>query len=184
MIKIKGLGHVNIVVDDINEAISFYKNLFDATPIQIFPHFKNIGFAKSAGFMSSPETVDVSIAFVLIEAANLFIELMEYHSPRGAHEIRKYDTNDMGGPRHICLQVENIDDAFSTIKANQDVRLISAHNNYAPYKIDSISSDEFRFFDESQEQDKSAKNNVCEIVGQIRYFYFIDLSDAHILLCH
>ncbi len=66
MIDFKGLGHINIVVDDMMAAIDFYKNLFGAIPRQFFPHFNNKGFAKSAGFIDNPEQVDVSIAFMEI----------------------------------------------------------------------------------------------------------------------
>ena len=61
MIKLKGLSHINIVVEDINSGIEYYKKIFNAIPLQQFSNFKNVGFAKSAGFIDRPETVDVSI---------------------------------------------------------------------------------------------------------------------------
>ena len=42
MLKIHGLGHINIIVDDIKQATTYYQNLLGATPEQIFPHLKNI----------------------------------------------------------------------------------------------------------------------------------------------
>ncbi|HEY5705442.1 MAG TPA: VOC family protein [Chthoniobacterales bacterium] len=51
MFSFDSLGHINVVVPDIEEATRFYKTLFDASVEQTFPHFKNVGFARSAGFL-------------------------------------------------------------------------------------------------------------------------------------
>ena len=174
MFEIESLGHINVVVDDINTALSHYESLFGVKKVQIFPHFQNSGFAKSAGFMQSPEEVDVSIAFVSIESAGIFIELMEYHNPAGYDEVKKNKTNDLGGPRHICLRVKNIDEAFQHIKNHKDTSLISDHAEYAPFKIDNIKPNQFSFCDTELESNLNEKNKACDIVGQIRYFYFID----------
>ena len=45
-IEFCGLGHINIVVDDIDEGISFYSTVLQAVPYQIFRNFKNTGFSK------------------------------------------------------------------------------------------------------------------------------------------
>ena len=50
MFSFDSLGHINVVVPDLEEATSFYRALFDASVEQTFPHFKNPGFARSAGF--------------------------------------------------------------------------------------------------------------------------------------
>lgn len=174
MIKFQGLGHINVVVDDINAASQFYQTIFNAIPQQEFTRFKNIGFAKSAGFLENPDKVDVSIRFLEIPGANLFLELMEYHSPRGNNPIKTKLTYDLGGPRHICLKVSNIDEAFNYLKKQDGVTMINTSNEYKPYKIDPIKSSDFIFFDSNKEKDEAAKQQVCDIVGQIRYFYFID----------
>ncbi|NHB61369.1 bleomycin resistance protein [Photorhabdus sp. RW14-46] len=174
MIDFKGLGHINIVVDDMTAAIDFYKNLFGAIPRQFFPHFKNKGFAKSAGFIDNPEQVDVSMAFLEIPGARVFIELMEYHSPIGIKRVEIKEVNDIGGIGHICLRVQNIDSVFEHIKNSPDVRLINSSPLYKPYKIDEITRDEFMFFNEEDEKNSVLKQETCEIMGKIRYFYFID----------
>lgn len=173
MLKIHGLGHINIIVDDIEDATTYYQNLLGATPEQIFPRLKNIGFSKSAGFMDKPEAVEVSINFLHVNGANFYIELMEYHQPAGDKTIHYRKTNDLGGPRHICLKVSNIDEAFDFIKT-QNVKLISDHPEYKPYKISEITPDQFKFYDAQKEADAKAKQEVCDIIGSIRYFYFID----------
>jgi methylmalonyl-CoA/ethylmalonyl-CoA epimerase len=112
MFSFDSLGHINVVVPDLEEATRFYHTLFNASVEQTFRHFKNQGFARSAGFLEHPESVDVSIRFLKItfgRSADLFLELFTFHSPAGRQEITFKKTNDMGGPRHVCLRVTNID---------------------------------------------------------------------------
>lgn len=117
MIKYNRLSHVNIVVDDMGKAIEFYSNTLQAKPFLAFPRFRNAGFARSAGFLDNPESVCVSICFLKLPSSDEFsLELMEYHSPAGADVIHYKQTNDLGGPRHIALGVENIDEAFEHVK--------------------------------------------------------------------
>lgn len=173
--KVIGLGHINVVVDDLLSAVEYYQKLFSAKQVQIFPHFKNIGFAKSAGFMQFPDKVDVTISFLKILHTSIYIELMQYHSPIGKEkDISEKFSNDIGNIGHICLKVDNIDDAFSHIKNIPDTKLISAHEEYRPYKINDITPAEFQFIDNEAENNPTAKKSVCDIVGKIRYFYFID----------
>ena len=175
MIKFSTLGHINIVVDDIEEATDFYVRSLGASPVQDFPHFRNLGFAKSAGFMENPEEVDVSIRFLQIPTPDgVYLELMQYHRPAGDESVRTFKTNDQGGVRHVAFRVENIDETFAHLKGCEGVRMISDSPEYRPYKIDKITPEEFRFFDPSLESDESEKEKVCDIVGGIRYFYFID----------
>lgn len=173
MLNIQGLGHINIIVDDINSATEYYKNLLGATPEQIFPNFKNTGFSKSAGLMEAPEEVEVSISFLHVNGANFYIELMQYHTPDGDKTVHYRKTHDMGGPRHICLKVDNIEESFDFLKT-QEVRFITDHPEYMPYKISEITPEQFRFYDDHKEQDAAGKQKVCDMIGNIRYFYFID----------
>lgn len=174
MINFKGLGHINIVVDDINSASKFYEKIFNAVPHQEFPKFKNLGFAKAAGFLENPEKVEVSIRFLEIPGANVFLELMEYHAPQALTPIQKRKTHELGGPRHICLKVSNIDYAFQFLKAQDGITMINSSDQYKPYKIDKIKSSEFNFFDLEKETNLIEKQKICDIIGKIKYFYFID----------
>lgn len=174
MIEFNGFGHVNIVVDDLESATTFYQSLFGARPDQDFPHFKNRGFALAAGFHEDPDAVDVSIRFLEIPGADLFLELMEYHSPVSDTSIAKHRTNDLGGPRHLCLRVRDIDVAFEHVTKTAGIELISASADYRPQRIDAITPRDFSFFDSQQESDAAAKAEVCRIVGGIRFFYAID----------
>ncbi len=174
-IEFLSVGHVNIVVDDIEKATAFYGNALGAKPVQDFPHFRNIGFAKSAGFMENPQEVDVTIRFLVLPTPEHFhLELMEYHLPKGNTITTPFQTHDRGGVRHIALRVHHIDQAFLYLKTVEGVKMISSSPEYLPYKIDAIATDEFRFFDPVLEADEIEKQKVCDIVGGIRYFYFID----------
>lgn len=175
MINFVGLSHINIVVENISEGIEYYKKIFNAIPLQEFPHFKNIGFAKSAGFLETPENIDVSIVFLQIPNTNITLELMQYHSPKAVNKIEfnklTYQSGNVG---HIALKVNDIDKAFAYLKTCPEVKLISQNKEYKPYKIDQITVDEFKFFDKTLEKSQADKENVCDIVSQIKYFYFID----------
>lgn len=168
-----GLGHVNIVVEDIEVATEFYNRVLNAVPHQNFPFFKNIGFSKSAGFLDNPYDVNVSIRFLEIPGTPVFLELMQYHNPVGENHIRNKKVNDVGGVGHICLRVNDIDDAFAFIKKQPDVKLINVSDEYKPFKIDSITPGEFHFFDQSK-NNEAEKNSVCDVIGKISFFYFID----------
>ena len=66
VMKLTSFGHINIVVDDIDKATQFYQGSLGAVPVQDIPHFKNIGFARAAGFLDNPREVDVSIRFLAL----------------------------------------------------------------------------------------------------------------------
>lgn len=175
MIKFDSFGHVCIIVDNIDEATDFYKVLFNAEPMQDFPHFKNQGFAKSAGFMDKPATVDVTIRFLKLPIKEgFFIELMQYHDPVGKVVSNQKAATDRNLVAHIAFRVTNMTEAFEHVKNIEGVRLISDSPDYQPFKIDTITPNDFYFFDKTLEENPDEKRKVCDIVSNIRYFYFID----------
>jgi len=175
MIQYDSLGHINIVVDDVERATEFYVKALGAVPVQDFPHFRNDGFAKSAGFLSNPENVDVTIRFLRLPTRDgIFIELMEYHNPAVVACCKDKVAHGMGCVGHIALRVKSIDEAFDHLKAIDGVRMINESREYRPFKIDDIRPDEFRYYDEKMERSVEEKEKVCKIIGSIRYFYFLD----------
>lgn len=171
---IRGVSHINIGVSNLEDAVDFYHRLFDATPLRTFENFRNVGFSKSAGFLDNPENVEVSIAFLEIPEANLTLELMQYHSPAARNRVQRYQVNDVGGVRHVALKVDDIELAFEHVKSIREIDFINGSDNYRPFKISNISTDEFRFYDIEFETDREEKQKVCDIVSGIRYFYFVD----------
>ncbi len=173
--KLKSFGHISIVVDDVDRATQFYRESLGAVPVHEAAHFKNIGFAKGAGFLNNPGEVDVSIRFLTLPlAAPVFLELMQYHAPVGNGHVRDAKTNDVGGPRHICLRVENADEAFEHLKGCPGVRMINGSPDYKPYKLDTVSAHQVRLFDPQLEANPQAKEQMCELVGKLKFFYFVD----------
>jgi methylmalonyl-CoA/ethylmalonyl-CoA epimerase len=175
MMKLKSFGHINIVVDDVEGATQFYRDSLSAVPVHEAAHFKNIGFAKGAGFLRDPGEVDVSIRFLALPSPTpIFLELMQYHAPAGNCSVRRAKTNDLGGPRHICLQVENADDAFEHLRGCPGVRMINESPDYKPHKLDRVSPQQVRLFDPALEANPQSKEQMCEVVGRLKFFYFVD----------
>ncbi|MEL7036003.1 MAG: VOC family protein [Cyanobacteria bacterium J06592_8] len=175
MIEYESLGHINIVVDNIEKATEFYEKALRAVPIQEFPHFKNLGFAKSAGFLDNPGEVEVSIKFLRIPTKEgLFLELMQYHNPTGVLFSTNKETNSLGCVGHITLRVKNIEESFNYLKTIDGVKMINESPEYQPFKIDDITPEQFKFYDIEMENSIEEKKKVCQTVGGIRYFYFLD----------
>jgi len=172
-IEFDGLGHINIVVDDIDEGVRFYSELFGAKPIQLFRNFKNTGFAKAAGFLSNPENILLSIAFMSIPNVNLTLELMEYHSPKTQADIHLSSISNISGVRHIALKVKNIHEAYKHVMQIDGMTPINTDTQYKPYKIDAITPNDITLF--GKQSDMTAeKEYIAHIVGNTHYCYFID----------
>ena len=166
MFSFDSLGHINVVVTDLEEATQFYQALFGASVEQTFPHFKNVGFARSAGFFDDAESVDVSIRFLkfsLKRSEDLFLELFVFHHPAGRQEITPRKTNDVGGPRHVCLRVTNIDEVFAHVKSIAGVHLINESPEYRPYFISPIKPRAIELPGAGGDT-AEAKEAICEIV--------------------
>ncbi|MBQ5849262.1 MAG: VOC family protein [Lachnospiraceae bacterium] len=138
VVNFVGMGHVNIVVDDIDKGIEFYKKLFSAMPYQIFRNFSNVGFSKAAGFLEEPEKVKLHIAFLDIPDTGLTLELMQYVTPATVNRVVRNDVSDIAGVRHVALKVQDIESAFNHVSSVEGIKLINENIAYKPYKIDDI----------------------------------------------
>lgn len=169
-----GLSHVCVIVDDIMEAFEYYKRILGAVPDQCIPHYRNKGFFEAAGFVKDAEQCDISIGFLTVPGAGLTIEIMEYHTPQGRKEPIVFRANDVSGARHVALKVSNIEEAFAHIKAQPDATLINETADYKVYQISHTEPSDFYYFDKEREADAQGKQAAADILGQIKYFYFID----------
>ena len=172
MFSLDSLGHINVVVTDLEEATNFYRTLFGAGVEQTFPHFKNLGFARSAGFLAEPESVDVSIRFLKVpfsRSEDLFLELFVFHNPPGRQEISPRRTNDVGGPRHVCLRVTKIDEVFAHVKSVDGVHLINESPEYRPYFISPINPRAVELPGADRDT-VEAKEEICDIVKGSGFF--------------
>ena len=173
-IDFDGLGHINIVVNNIDEGIAYYKALFGAKPIQMFRNFKNSGFAKAAGFLENPETISLSIAFMTLPNVNLTLELMEYHTPKTVQKIIQHiPVNDVAGIRHVALKVKDVNKAYEHILTMDGIYPINQSPAYKPHKIDGITEEDITLFDVKSDT-KKEKSKIIQTVSNTHYCYFID----------
>ena len=147
-----GLSHVCIFVDDVMEAFQYYERILGAVPNQHIPHWKNKGFFQAGGFIKEAEEGDVSIGFMDVPGTKFTIELMCYHNPKGRQEPVIFKANDISGARHVALKVINIE----------------------VYQISKTLPSDFYYFDEAKEKDAQGKQKAADILGNTKYFYFID----------
>lgn len=169
-----GLSHVCVIVDDIKEAFDYYNRILGAIPDQCIPHWRNKGFFEAAGFIKEAEQSDISIGFLTVPGAGLTIEIMEYHAPLGRKEPVIFNANDVSGARHVALKVSNIEEAFDYIKEQPDAWFINETPDYKVYQISHTEPEDFFYFDKEREADVEAKQKAADILGHIKYFYFID----------
>ena len=172
--NIVGLSHICIFVDDMEQAVDYYRALLGVQPDHCLSHWKNEGFFKAGGFVDQAADGDVSIAFVNVPGTKLTLELMQYHSPKGRTEPVIFAANDVSGARHVALKVTNIEAAFAHIKSMPDTHLINETGAYRVYQIDKTQPSEVRFFDQAPGETDGRNIETANILGQVRYFYFID----------
>lgn len=172
--NIVGLSHICIFVDDMAKAVDYYRDLLGVKPDHCLSHWRNEGFFKAGGFVDEAADGDVSIAFVNVPGTKLTLELMQYHYPKGRTEPVVFAANDVSGARHVALKVTNIEAAFAHIKAMPDTRLINETEAYRVYQISETQPSQVRFFDQAPGQTDERNAETARILGQVRYFYFID----------
>lgn len=172
--NIIGLSHICIFVDDMEQAVEYYRALLGVQPDHCLSHWKNKGFFQAGGFVDQADEGDVSIAFVNVPGTKLTLELMQYHSPKGRTEPVIFAANDVSGARHVALKVTNIEAAFAHIQAMPDTRLINETEAYRVYQISETQPSEVRFFDQEPGQTDARNVETARILSKVRYFYFID----------
>lgn len=172
--NIVGLSHICIFVDDMEQAVDYYRALLGVQPDHCLPHWRNKGFFQAGGFVDEAADGDVSIAFVNVPGTKLTLELMQYHYPKGRTEPVIFAANDVSGARHVALKVTNIEAAFAHIQSMPDTRLINETEAYRVYQISKTRPEEVRFFDQAPGETDERNAETANILGQVRYFYFID----------
>nr|WP_300184311.1 VOC family protein [uncultured Agathobaculum sp.] len=172
--NIIGLSHICIFVDDMEQAVDYYRALLGVQPDHCLPHWRNEGFFRAGGFVDEAADGDVSIAFVNVPGTKLTLELMQYHYPKGRTEPVIFAANDVSGARHVALKVTNIEAAFAHVQSMPDTRLINETEAYRVYQISETQPSDVRFFDQAPGETDERNTETAKILGQVRYFYFID----------
>jgi len=137
-----GLSHVNVAVPSVDEAAEYYKRILgfeqaydDDGQIMDYPGVEMKSFALDAGIMDGKVNVDVR--FIRHPQAYIYLELMAYHIPKGKADIpAQPSTYDMGGPRHIAMEVSNCKEVFAYLSQQEGVTMINPSKDYYPLKLD------------------------------------------------
>lgn len=169
MLDIRSVGHINVVVPHIEEAEKYYSELFAAKSIACFSNFKNEGMAKNFGL----EGLDISLRIVKFTHCNLVLSLIQFHAPEGQKEVPKPNLNDLGGPRHLGLNVENIEVAYDFLKSKSDVEILNKPD-FRPVTYSNVSVDQFKLCDEKSEANASEKQRLADLLSKKKCFFFRD----------
>lgn len=163
------MGHISIVVSNLEEAEKYYSELFGTKAIASLINLKNDGMAKNMGF----ENLELSEKILKFVHCNLVLVLTQFHSPQGSSEVPKHQINDMGGPRHIGLNVENIESAFDFLKGRSDVEILN-NADFRPVSYSKISPDEFKLESSTSEQNQQEKEKLAQLLSKKKTFFFRD----------
>lgn len=129
-----GFSHINVIMADLkmmDEATAFYKRVlgFEEAWSLWLPPETNEHFAKDAGF----EDCKVLVRFLYHPNAQLHLELMMYEFPKGEQTITYHKTNDVGGIRHVALEVNDAVAAYNWLKDQEGVTMIKpVRDGYGP----------------------------------------------------
>jgi catechol 2,3-dioxygenase-like lactoylglutathione lyase family enzyme len=120
---VQAFSHVNVVVDDIEVATEFYGTVLgferavNADGPMDYPGVDLASFARNVGFEDGRISLD--IRFLKHPAVGLYLELFTYRLPRGDQAIHRRKTNDLGGIRHIAVEVPDAVAAHAFIRQQQ-----------------------------------------------------------------
>jgi catechol 2,3-dioxygenase-like lactoylglutathione lyase family enzyme len=120
---LQAISHFNVVVDDIEVATEFYGTVLGFEPAanddgpMDYPRVDLASFARDAGFDDGK--VDVDIRFLKHPEVGVYLELFTYRHPAGDPSIHRRRTNDMGGVRHVALEVPDAVAAHAFLRAQQ-----------------------------------------------------------------
>ena len=120
---VQGISHVNVVVEDIEVATEFYGTVLgfeqsaNANGPMDYPGVDLASFARDAGFDDGQ--VAVHVRFLKHPEMGVYLELFTYHHPKGDQTIHRRNTNDLGGIRHVAVEVSDAVAAYEFIRFQQ-----------------------------------------------------------------
>ena len=120
---IQAISHLNVVVEDIEVATEFYRTVLGFEPAanddgpMDYRSVDLASFARDAGFADG--RVNVDIRFLRHPEVRVYLELFTYHHPKGDGTIHRKRTNDLGGIRHVAVEVPDAVAAHRFIRSQQ-----------------------------------------------------------------
>lgn len=121
---VQAVSHVNVVVQDIEVATEFYGTVLGFEPAanadgpMDYRGLELASFARNAGFHDGRVSLDVR--FLKHPEVGVYLELFTYRHPRGDQTIHRRKTYDLGGVRHVALEVADAVAAHAFIRLQQD----------------------------------------------------------------
>jgi catechol 2,3-dioxygenase-like lactoylglutathione lyase family enzyme len=118
---VQAISHINVVVDDIEVATEFYRTVLgfeqaaNADGPMDYPGVDLASFARDAGFDDGRVSLDVR--FLKHPEVGVYLELFTYHHPKGDQTIHRRKTNDLGGIRHVAVEVPDAVAAYTTSRS-------------------------------------------------------------------
>jgi catechol 2,3-dioxygenase-like lactoylglutathione lyase family enzyme len=119
---VQAISHLNVVVDDIEAATEFYGTVLGFEPAanadgpMDYPGVDLASFARDAGFEDG--RVDLDIRFLKHPEMALYMELFTYRHPKGDQTAHRHRTNDLGGIRHVAIEVPDAVAAYEFIRSH------------------------------------------------------------------
>lgn len=120
---VKAISHFNVVVDDIEIATEFYHTVLGFEPAvnddgpMNYPGVDLASFARDAGFEDGKVNLDIRL--LRHPQMGIYLELMTYHYPKGDQTIHRRGTNDLGGIRHVAIEVPDAVAAHEFVQSQQ-----------------------------------------------------------------
>lgn len=120
---VQAISHINVVVADLDVATEFYGTVLgferaaNADGPMDYPDVDLASFARNAGFGDGRIRLD--IRFLRHPEMGLYLELFTYHYPLGDQTVAPRKTNDMGGIRHVAIEVPDAVAAHAFIRSEQ-----------------------------------------------------------------
>eukprot|EP00808_Paulinella_micropora_P000083 g68169.t1 len=116
------LSHLNVVVKgSVDEASAYYQEVLGFEPASNadgLMDYRNItlqSFCLDAGFVDGKCRVD--IVFLKHKTIHMYLELFRYYEPESTYPFQLRATNDVGGVRHIAVEVLDAVHTYHTLHA-------------------------------------------------------------------
>lgn len=169
MLDVRSFGHISIVVPNLDEAEKYYTSLFALKTVASLNHLKNEGM----GVNMNLKDLEISEKILKFAHCNLVLLLMEFHHPKSTSTLEKKEINDLGGVRHVGLNVENIEAVFDVLKQRQDIEILNT-SEFRPLTYSRITPDQFHLNNLEAERNDQEKDRLAELLSKKKSFYFRD----------
>lgn len=169
MLNVRSIGHLTIIVPNIAEAEKYYCEIFETHAIATLMNLKNEGMATNMGL----KEMELSEAILKFPRCNLVLILKTFHAPKNESATEHHQITDLGGPRYIGLNVENIEVAFDFLKSRSDVEILN-NPDFRPVTYSKVLPEQFHFHNEKTEKNQQEKERLAELISKKKTFYFRD----------